>query len=304
VPRLSIIVPYLHDDSRLEQTVLSILENQPNGLELLIVHDGQYLDPYGLGQDEAVLIETERGTNLMCQVNRGVASACSPYIQVIMPGATVDEDWLSEPLAILRDEAVDVVVQRVACDDREDIVSGLSVRSLPHRRVADDQQREVSPSLLGSVFRKRFLKATSGWFENVSREVAEVEMGLLIESLGAEVVVAKDIKIHAEHRLAAGSESGYEIGHACGQLATAYASIQDSGIVLDSIARRLGHLASGLMSPKTVAERLGWVLGLRNRSYVQRIQERLASAIESSACVTEKVEHRDIDSSWQHRRAA
>jgi hypothetical protein len=32
------------------------------------------------------------------------------------------------------------------------------------------------------------------------------------------------------------------------------------------------------MSPKTVAERLGWVMGIRNRAYVDIIAARIAAA--------------------------
>ena len=110
------------------------------------------------------------------------------------------------------------------------------------------------------------------------REVAEVEFALLVTALEIEIDVACDVTIRAPKRTAVGNEAGYEIGRACGQLACAYASIEGSGVVIDSLARRLGHLASGLMSPKTVAERLGWVMGIRDRTYVGAIQRRLEMA--------------------------
>ena len=126
------------------------------------------------------------------------------------------------------------------------------------------------------------LKNVSGWLEPCQREIAEVEFALLASVMEMEIEVAQDVTIWAPKKIAVGNEAGYEIGRACGQLACAYASIEGTGIVIDSMARRLGHLAGGLMSPKTVAERLGWVMGIRDRTFVNAIQNRLANAYSSN----------------------
>jgi hypothetical protein len=281
VPRLSVIVPHLNDDSGLELTLISILENRGRDIEVLIVHDGRYSDPYGLDQDEAALIEADRGTGLMSQVNLATVSSCSPYIQVIMPGTIVDRGWYEESIALLADGQVSAICQPIACEESGEVVVGLESSALPHRRVTGHSSKAGSPLLLGSVFRKRTLKALGGWMEGVSREIAEVEMALMLSSLGIRISISESVCLEAPKAKACGLESGYEIGHACGQLACAYSAVEGSGIAIDSIVQRLGHLASGLMSPKTVAERLGWVMGIRNREYASIIQDRLALAEEA-----------------------
>lgn len=280
MPRLSIIVPHLHDDSGLEQTLVSVLENRGRSLELILVHDGRYTDPYGLDQDEAVLIETKRGTSLTSQLNLAVASACSPYIQVLSPGAVVTDGWYEESLEIMEHGSVVAVCQPIACTDSDGVITGLAAASLPHRRVTGNASEVGSPMLVGSVLRKRVLNAVGGFFERSSREVGEVEFALLLSALELEIGIVESVGIYAPRSVASGQESGYEIGQACGQLACAYATIENSGVVIDSVAKRLGHLASGLMSPKTVAERLGWVMGVKNRGYVETVQNRLAYARE------------------------
>ena len=280
MPRLSIIVPHLHDDSGLEVTLLSILENREHDLEILIAHDGSYSDPHGLDQDEAVLIESPKGSSLSSQINLTIASACSPYIQVLMPNAMVDPGWYDEGLEILDACAIPAVCQPIACIGSNEIFTGLSADSLPHRRITGDNCNVASPLLFGGLFRKRIFNAIGGWMESCPREIAEVELALMFSALELEIGISDSVKIRAPKRAVVGNESGYEIGHACGQLACAYASIENSGVVIDSLARRLGHLASGLMSPKTVAERLGWVMGIRNRTYVAAIRERLERASE------------------------
>ena len=281
MPHLSIIVPHIHDDSGLEITLLSILENRDSDSEILVVHDGGYRDPYGLDQDEAVLIETSKGLSLTSQINLAIASACSPYIQVLMPGSIVESGWYDEALDVMGNQSVSVVCLPIQNDVTGEVYTGLSADSLPHRRVVDQSVGIGGPLLCGGVFRKRALDAMGGWLEQIQREAAEVELALLMSALDLKIAIAETAGIHASKRVAAGFESGYEMGHECGQLACAYASIEETGIVIDSLARRLGHLASGLMSPKTVAERLGWVMGIRNRAYVKTVRERFESAAAS-----------------------
>ena len=278
MPRLSIIVPHLHDDSGLELTLLSILENRESDFEILIAHDGRYSDPYSLDQDEAILIPSEAHASFSEQLNLAVASACSPIIQVLLPGSVVDPHWCDESLYLMNDKTVSAVCQPVGDMASNQVYIGLSSDSLPHRRVAHSEQNVAAPLLCGGVFRKRMLKNVSGWLEPCQREVAEVEFALLVSALKIEVEVARGVTIRASKRTAVGNEAGYEIGRACGQLACAYASIEGTGVVIDSLARRVGHLASGLMSPKSVAERLGWVMGIRDRSFFSAIHNRLKSA--------------------------
>jgi hypothetical protein len=281
VPCLSIIVPHLQDDAGLEVTLLSILENRDCDLEVIIAHDGSYADPYGLDQDEAVLIESPEGSSMTSQINLSAASACSPYIQVLMPGTTVDRDWFDEPIAMLDDSQCSAISVPVRDPQTGNALVGLLTESLPHRRLANASRENAMPLLCGGVFRKKAFNAMGGWLDHPLREVAEVELGLLIDALGLEVGVSTTVSVYAPKRVAAGQEPGFEIGRACGQLACAYASIEGSGVVIDSLARRLGHLASGLMSPKTVAERLGWVMGIRDRSLVSVVCNRLHDAEEN-----------------------
>jgi hypothetical protein len=78
-----------------------------------------------------------------------------------------------------------------------------------------------------------------------------------------------------EFKTAANAGSPFEIGKGCGILACAYSELPDSHIMIEPLVRRLGHLAWGLMNPQAAAERLGWVLGVRDRSLVRYIAQRV-----------------------------
>ncbi len=78
-------------------------------------------------------------------------------------------------------------------------------------------------------------------------------------------------------------QTSYHLGQIAGQLALAYSQVERSGVEIDSLVARIGHLATGLISPSTVAERLGWVLGTRDGSLARPLQNVLSELANSSA---------------------
>ena len=87
MPRLSTIIPHRGNSLALENTILSVLENQSDDCEVILVHDGSYSDPYNLS-DELLIIE-EQTDNPITLLNVGLMAACSPTICVLTPGATL-----------------------------------------------------------------------------------------------------------------------------------------------------------------------------------------------------------------------
>ena len=71
MPRLSIIIPHRNNDQRLEETILSVLENRPRDCEVIVVHDGSYRDPYDLG-DEVVYVQEEPNSSAVELLNAGL----------------------------------------------------------------------------------------------------------------------------------------------------------------------------------------------------------------------------------------
>ncbi len=122
VPRLSIVVPFVKNVNRLEKTLLSILENRPRDCEIILVHNGNYEDPYDLGADEVVLIETEEQSSVVGLINEGVFAACSNVISVLLPGDVVEANWERGALSMFQDQSVAAVCmptrQRPRASDR------------------------------------------------------------------------------------------------------------------------------------------------------------------------------------------
>jgi hypothetical protein len=132
--------------------------------------------------------------------------------------------------------------------------------------------------MCGGFYRRTLLMALGGWFPPTSREVAEVELALAAQALGFRCLAEPNSTLFAEASSVEGQAGGYAMGHAAGRLAMAYSQATGSNLASESLAARIGHLAGCVFSPHSVAERLGWVLGVSDRCWAAAIHERLEEA--------------------------
>ena len=285
MPQLSIIVPLQNCVEQLESTLLAVLENRPYDCEVLVVHDGSYHDPYQLGRDEVVMIETDTGFSWTQQVNEGLRAATAPIVHVLQPGMQVQPDWTEEAVERFLDHDVAAVSLRIDSLADDTSAYGLEAGWLPRRSLARKLRvgREVFPLISGGFFRRRVLLAVDGFMEQLSTEAAEAEFGLAIHALEMRSEVVENVAITSQHSFETTHHTNYAAGFLAGQLANAYAQMEQSEVETGSFVARLSHLAGGLMSPSSVAERLGWVLGVKDRALVKTIESRISHASQSLA---------------------
>ncbi len=108
MPRLSIIVPVLGCASRLETTLVSVLEHRPDDCEVLVVLDTPYEDPYELA-GEVQFIESPGAVGFAASVNAGIQASCADFVHVLAAGVEVCEGWADFALPHFRDPRVSAV---------------------------------------------------------------------------------------------------------------------------------------------------------------------------------------------------
>lgn len=304
MPQLSIIVPFQRDEAALESTLLSVLEAKTDDHELIIVHSGEYSDPYQLGDDEAVVIETESGRSIAEQLNIAAAAACSPFLQVLLPGTQVEAGWSDASIECMQDPQVHAVCVPVVDSVTGDRNFGLDGRELPHRRLAKKAKSSGGPVLSGTIVRRKSILKMGGWSDAVHQDLIDLELALLMNALELRYEVVEESMVTSTLRSLGPTSSNFEIGKGCGMIACAYSEIPDSGVELEPLSRRLGHLATGLMNPKLAAERLGWVLGVRDRSLVARLSDRVERARQGFENQTLPIRTPESAITSERRRAA
>ena len=277
MPRLSLIVPFQCDSQALENTLVSVLELRSPDDELLIVHRGEYQDPYGLQGNEAKVLETPASTSLAEQLNIAVQNVTGDVLQVVLPGTVLEHDWCVDALAGFDELDVDMIALGVSGSGANSLQYGFEADLIPQRRATGEASKIAGPLLAGTMIRRSAIECLGGWNTKIPSDLIDFELCLMAKLLGLQVGVVEGSSVTCDESRSM-VLSHYELGRSIGQLACAFSEISDSAIVIEPLVRRLGHLASGLVSPKLAAERLGWVLGVRDRSWSGAIGKRVESA--------------------------
>jgi len=97
VTRLSILIPFLGNRDSLENTLASVLQNRPEGAEIVVALGQPYDDPYQLGA-EVRFVRAEGATTLVAALNRGFGACQGPIVHTLVCGAIVSDGWTDQAL--------------------------------------------------------------------------------------------------------------------------------------------------------------------------------------------------------------
>lgn len=101
IPRLSIVVPLSRCDTgrdlaTFENTLISVLEHQPAGSEILVCHDGRYDDPFALSDEVRFVVgDSDRFVPLVAV---GVRAARGRFVHILADGLRATNGWTDEAL--------------------------------------------------------------------------------------------------------------------------------------------------------------------------------------------------------------
>ena len=125
---MSIVIPFLGNIKRLEDTLVSVLENRPADCQIVVVLNQLYDDPYDL-EGEVCFVQAVPGSGLTDCIALGVAVTQSPIVHVMSCGVEATPGWADAALPHFDDPDVaavaPVVVDRF--DTRRILSAGLKV---------------------------------------------------------------------------------------------------------------------------------------------------------------------------------
>src|SRR5438876_470977 len=117
VQRLSILVPLMGNLKRFEDTLLSVLENQPQRSEVVVVTNRPYDDPYEL-RKEVSFVEAPQGAGLLECFACGLAASRAPVAHLIAAGFEATPGWADAALARFSERRVAAVAPLVIDRDQ------------------------------------------------------------------------------------------------------------------------------------------------------------------------------------------
>lgn len=209
MPRLSILIPVLGNLNRLEETLVSVLENRPHDSQIVVVLDEPYDDPYAL-TDEVTFVRGSPDSGLAEQLNLGWRAATAPIVHVLRCGSEVEPDWAEPALAPFRDPLVGSVAPLVLERTNPEAVltAGVDYRPRGETRppAARGTPREAiapRPGLLGpeawaAFFRKAAIDQVGGFSPEVGDRLAGVDVGLWLKQAGWRSVFQPECRIYLD----------------------------------------------------------------------------------------------------------
>lgn len=275
MPRLSIIVPSRQNDSRLEMTLVSVLQNRPEDSEVIVVHDGSYRDPYALG-DEVIFVEADQGSSTTELINAGLMAACSPTVHTLLDGVEVTAGWADGAAALLENDRSLASIASVVGLPKNQKTCGLGARQLRDARALRTGQlyaRTTSAEVAGAeltsgFFRRSVLLALGGFDASLDPAVAAVNHAWAISELGLGAAVDPQSLVYSDS--GANQLGSTEQLQQLGALAVAY------GRVGGGASAAAGELLRGILSARPLAA-IAWCQGLMS-SPRHSVEVRLSNA--------------------------
>ncbi len=205
--KLAIIIPTLGRLDLLENSLVSVLQNQPDDSEVLVVLNRPYDDPYEL-EGEVRFVQARRGASMVECLNLGIAESQAPVVHLLACGVEVTEGWTTSAMRHLRDPQVAAVAPLVLTADepRRIVAAGIGYSRGGSRRLMGQGRPEgtlgpwtskmIGPSLLAGFYRKSAMEAAGGFERSLGR-AADVDLALRLRALGQRILLDPQSKVYA-----------------------------------------------------------------------------------------------------------
>ncbi len=271
VPRLSIVIPALGQLDSMEATLVSVLENRPHDCEVLVMHHGDYEDPYDLRAEVAFVAVAPGASLAEClEVARGQARG--PILHLLAPGVRVRDGWCEAALHHFRAAGVASVTPLAldAANGRLVCSAGLGYHLEGLRRhlcagaeaslVTQPPAGLVGPSRLAAFYRLESLSPGECLFDGwIGDEFADVDLALRLRRSGCQNVWEPASQVLADQTIDEMCVCrGYDRGLRAERLFWRHARAmgRPQSLVLHTLAM-LGELGQACVQPRVFAQLWG-----------------------------------------------
>ncbi|MGO8752852.1 MAG: glycosyltransferase family 2 protein [Thermoguttaceae bacterium] len=288
--RLSIIIPYGGNSKRLEDTLVSVLENRPPECEVLVLLSQPYENPYHL-DDEVCFRRVADGAGLVEATNQGIQLSRAPIVHLLACGTEVREGWADSAVEHFQDPRVAAVAPLAIDLNHRDRVLAAGIRYTSAGRIhlcrrgcdvatlAAEADQVLAPYPAAAFYRKKILESLGGLSSEAGDRLAILDLGLTLRHLGFHTVFEPRSTVAAspEHQPRAGAFQGAleseRFFWRWGPL------VADCSPAMHLLAAA-GECVRGLVNLTVFAQVAGRLAGIasagsgRQREYLRQLQER------------------------------
>jgi hypothetical protein len=216
VPRLSIVIPVLNKLKKLEDTLVSILENRPPNCQIVVVLNEPYDDPYQL-RDEVCFVEAAKDADLVESINFGLTHCRSSIVHILSCGMEVSPGWTDSVLPHFSNPEVAAVAPLVLQrQDRNKTVSagvgyraGGTARRLGYgkspAKASLDKEHIFGADILAAFYRRSAWDAVCGLNPAVDGHLSGVDLALALHFSGLRCISEPDCMMYVDLEDAVGA---------------------------------------------------------------------------------------------------
>jgi glycosyltransferase involved in cell wall biosynthesis len=193
MPRFSLILPCIQPTPAFEDTLASLLRTRPRSAEVIVVHDGNYQDEYGLEGEVGYAVANKK--RLVAYWNAGLEASGGEFIVWIRPGVQLDDGWEADCLREFENPRVGCVGPRLNVEGSgaKQAVFGVATTRTGTRQLKTENKGQLlGPSSWVAAYRQSAL----GWLDALDLvwedEYLDAFLGLALRRLGYEYRVAPD----------------------------------------------------------------------------------------------------------------
>ncbi len=202
MPRLTIIIPFLQNDSveRFEETLASFLEFRTEETEILVLNGCHYNDSYGIQDEEGIhFLDVPENTSYLGALNEGIRSAQTELVHPVLCGAVARDNWTEPALARFENPKISAVIPLIIETSETDQADPLVHvgyaydRSGLARPITQDFKTQSwlrhAPHFSGAFYRRDILNVLNGFYSEFNPVFSFIDMTLLISCLGGRTVL-------------------------------------------------------------------------------------------------------------------
>lgn len=289
--RLSIVIPALGDTTRLENGLVSVLENRPADAEVIVVLGSEYDDPYGLAGEEVRFVEAPARAGLAECANLGIIASRAPVVHLLGCGCEAAPGWADAALAHFADPRVAAVaplVLEAGTAPRRVLAAGVELdragrRLLAGRGAAPDALGPAASFILGpavfaAFYRVEALNRLGTPLEPSLGDCAcDVDLALRLARVGYLALLEPAARIAADARWAGDEPCGYAQALHAERLRRRHVAADRSlAVRMAHAAAVAGEITRGLFGGRGLAQLAGRLQGTLESGRHRRLQHELA----------------------------
>jgi hypothetical protein len=225
VARLSIVIPVLKKLKKLEDTLVSVLENRPAHCEIIVVLNEPYDDPYDLA-GEVCFLEAPSHAGLVDCLNLGVAASRGSIIHTLGCGLEVTPGWTDAVLPHFECREIAAVTPMVIdrANPEQTLSTGVGYRPggaawrMGYRQSLAASLPKLpayfGPDLMAGFYRKSAFEALGGLCPEFQNNLAGVDLALALHFANQQCLsepncrlVADRSDLHDGERLGGGCQA-------------------------------------------------------------------------------------------------